>query len=208
MSKKNPSPPKTKKTTYRIQNWREYNASLVQRGAITVWIAADEVSAWTPARTGKRGGQYRYSDAAIECALMIKSVYHLLLRATQGCLRSWFELAGFPLPVPDYSSLSRRAAHLKVSLPRRARRGLHLVIDRSGLKVYGEGEWKVRQHAYSQRRTWRQFHISVDERSLEIQEVTRTEAGSDDASQVEDLLEACDEVDQVSAEGSYDQRKV
>jgi hypothetical protein len=208
MSKKNPSHPKTKKTTYRVQNWREYNARLVQRGAITVWIAADEVTAWIPAKTGKRGGQYRYSDAAIQCALMIKSVYHLPLRATEGFLRSWFELAGFPLPVPDYSTLSRRAANLKVKLPRRVTRGLHLVIDSSGLKVYGEGEWKVRQHGYSQRRTWRKFHISVDERSLEIQEVTLTEAGSDDASQVEDLLEASDEVEQVSADGSYDKRKV
>jgi hypothetical protein len=208
MSKKNPSDPKTKKTTYRVQNWREYNASLVQRGAITIWIAADEVTAWTPGKAGKRGGQYRYSDAAIECALTIKSVYHLPLRATEGFLRSWFELTGFPLPVPDYSTLSRRAAHLKVKLPRRVGRGLHLVIDSWGLKVYGEGEWKVRQHGYSQRRTWRKFHISVDERSLEIQEVTLTEAGSDDASQVADLLAASDEVDQVSADGSYDKRKV
>ncbi len=208
MNSKPSTPSKTKKTQYRVKNWREYNASLVQRGSITVWIAADALTAWTPAQTGKRGGQYRYSDAAIQCALMIKGVYHLPLRATEGFLRSWFELAGFPLPVPDYSTLSRRAATLKVSLPRRAQRGLHLVIDSSGLKVYGEGEWKVRQHGYSQRRTWRKFHISVDERSLEIQEVTLTEAGSDDASQVEDLLEASDEVDQVSADGSYDKRKV
>jgi len=207
MGKKKPSQPKPKKIQYRIQNWREYNASLVQRGAITVWIAADDVSAWTPAKTGKRGGQVQYSDAAIQCALTVKMVYHLPLRATEGFLCSWFVLVGIDLPVPDYTTLSRRARMVSIRLPKRARGALHLVLDSSGLKVYGEGEWKVRQHGYSKHRTWRKFHISVEERSLEIQEVTLTEAGTDDASQVEPLLEATDEIDQVSADGAYDKRK-
>jgi len=208
MSQKKPARPKPKKIKYRIENWREYNASRVQRGNITVWIAEDEVSVWTAAKTGKRGGQYQYSDAAIQCALTVKTVYHLPLRATEGFLRSWFELAGVDLPVPDYTTLCRRGGTLPVQLPRRASGGLHLVIDSSGLKVYGEGEWKVRQHGYSKRRTWRKFHVSVEERTLEIQEVTVTEAGTDDASQAERLLEASDEVDQVSADGSYDKGKV
>jgi len=112
------------------------------------------------------------------------------------------------LPVPDYTTLCRRAGTLPVQLPKRASGGLHLVMDSSGLKVYGEGEWKVRQHGYRQRRTWRKFHLSVEERPLEIQEVTVTEAATDDASQVGGLREASDEVDQVSAEGSYDKRQV
>jgi len=197
----------TKKIKYRVENWREYNASLVQRGSVTVWIAAEDVNAWTPAKTGQRGGQYQYSDAAIQCALTVKSVYHLPLRATEGFLRSWFALAGVNLPVPDYTTLSRRAQHLVVALPRRAQGALHLVIDSSGLKVYGEGEWKVRQRGYGRHRTWRKFHISVAERTLEIQEVTVTEAGEDDAGQVADLLRASLQIDQVSADGAYDKRK-
>jgi len=208
MSPKKASQPQKPKMKYRIENWREYNASLVKRGAITVWIATDDVNAWKPAQTGKRGGQFQYSDAAIQCLLTVKSVYHLPLRATEGFVRSWFALARIDLPIPDYSTLSRRAAAVKVALPKRASGGLHLVIDSSGLKVYGEGEWKVRQHGYSKHRTWRKFHISVAERTLEIQEVTLTEAGTDDASQVDSLLEASDEIDQVSADGAYDKRKV
>lgn len=195
------------KLKYRIENWREYNASLVQRGSITVWIAAEDVNAWKPAQKGKRGGQYQYSDAAIACALTVKSVYHLPLRATEGFMRSWFAQAHIDLPTPDYSTLCRRGADLKVRLPKRAKGGLHLVIDSSGLKVYGEGEWKVRQHGASQYRTWRKFHISVDEKTLAIQEVSLTQAGTDAASQVDGLLDASAEIDQVSADGGYDKRK-
>lgn len=122
-------------------------------------------------------------------------------------MRSWFAQAGIDLPTPNYSTLCRRGADLKVRLPKRAQGGRHLVIDRSGLKVYGEGEWKVRQHGDSQHRTWRKFHISVDERTLEIQEVSLTEAGVEDASQVNELLNASDAIDPVSADGSYDKRK-
>lgn len=207
MSKKKPARPKKPKIKYRIENWRDYNASLVQRGAITVWIATDDGNAWKPAQNGKRGGQYQYSDAAIQCALTIKHRYHLPLRATEGFIRSWLAQSALDLPVPDYSTLSRRARDLAVILPKRASGNLHVVIDSSGLKVYGEGEWKVRQHGYSQHRTWRKFHLSVEERTLEIQEVTLTEAGTDDASQVAALLEGSDEVDQVSGDGSYDKRK-
>lgn len=207
MSKQKAAQPR-QKIKYRVENWREYNASLVQRGAITVWIADDDLSAWIPAQTGKRGGQYQYSDAAIQCALTVKAVYHLPLRATEGFLRSWFELVGVGLAVPDYTTLSRRARTVVIRLPKRSSGKLHLVLDSSGLKVYGEGEWKVRQHGYSKRRTWRKFHLSVEERTLEVQEVTVTAAGADDASQVETLLADADEVDQVSADGSYDKRKV
>jgi hypothetical protein len=207
MNKKKPTQPQKPKLKYHVQNWHEYNASLVQRGAITVWIATDDLQAWKPAKTGKRGGQFQYSDAAIQGVLTVKSVYHLPLRATEGFMRSWFALAQIDLPIPDYSTLSRRGTVLTVVLPKRASGGLHLVIDSSGLKVYGEGEWKVRQHGYSKHRTWRKFHISVEERTLEIQEVTLTEAGTDAASQLDSLLEATDEIDQVSADGAYDKRK-
>ena len=132
--KKQTQKPKPK-IKYRIENWREYNASLVQRGSISVWIAAEDTNAWKPAQEGKRGGQYQYSEAAIACALTVKSVYHLPLRATEGFMRSWFTQAGIDLPTPNYSTLCRRGADLKVKLPKRAKGGLHLVIDSSGLKV-------------------------------------------------------------------------
>jgi hypothetical protein len=207
MKKKKPAQQAKPKMKYRIENWGEYNASLVERGAITIWIATDDLNAWKPSPNGKRGGQYRYSDAAIGCLLTVKNVYHLPLRATEGFVRWWFAMAGITLPIPNYTTLSRPGRTVEVALPKRASGGLHLVIDSSGLKVYGEGEWKVRQHGYSKQRTWRKFHLSIEERTLEIQEVTLTEAGTDDASQMDNLLEATEEIDQVSADGGYDKRK-
>ena len=122
---------------------------------------------------------------------------------------SVFELMGLDLDVPHYSTLSRRAADLEVDLARKSKGPLHLVLDSTGLKVYGEGEWKVRKHGYSKRRTWRKLHLAIDAESHEIQAVAVTEAGVDDAEEVDQLLEPIDrEVASAAADGAYDKRKV
>ena len=190
MNKKKPAQRPKPKMKYRIENWREYHARLVERGAITIWMATDDLNAWKPSQNGKWGGQYRYSDAATGCLLTVKSVDQLRLRATAGLVRSWFAMAGIRLPIPDYTRLSRPGQTVVGALPKRASGGLPLGIDRSGLKVDGEGQGKVRQHGYRQHRPWPKFHLSIEERTLEIQEVTLTEAGTDDASQMDSLLEA------------------
>ena len=157
------------KIQYRIRNWSKYNAALIERGSLTLWVDEEARTAWRSAGPPQRGAQYVYADAAIKCVLTLRAVYHRALRATEGLARSLFVLLSVPLPVPSYSTLSRRAAELGVALGAVPRSGpLHLVIDSSGFKVYGEGEWKVRLHGLSKRRTWRKLHLAVNEATGEI----------------------------------------
>jgi len=199
------------KAQYRIRNWAKYNQSLVKRGSITLWISEDVLSAWRPSPSGPRprGGQQQYSDGAIECLLMVKGVYHLPLRATEGFAQSLRTLLKVEVPIPDYSTLSRRAQTLTVTLPTTTTGPIHAVLDSTGLKIFGEGEWKVRQHGYSQRRTWRKLHLNVDEATGEIQAEELTAASVDDAEMAGPLLEQTRaEVKQMSADGAYDKEKV
>src|SRR5512135_160783 len=198
----------TKKAAYRIRNWRQYNRALVHRGSLTVWIDQQALDAWDYHGPAQWGAQFVYSDAAIQCLLTLRAVFRLPLRGTQGMAHSVFELMGLDLEVPHYSTLSRRAAELAVDLARKSEGPLHLVLDSTGLKVYGEGEWKVRKHGYSKRRTWRKLHLAIDAETHEIQAVAVTEAGVDDAKMVEPLLEPIDrEIAGAAADGAYDQRK-
>jgi IS5 family transposase len=197
------------KVRYRVSNWPDYNESLVQRGSITLWINTEDLGAWKPEDYPKRGGQRQYSDGAIQCLLMVRGFFRLTLRATEGFVKSVFQLMDLELGVPDYTTICRRAKFLEVVLPRQAKGPLHAVLDSTGLKVFGEGEWKVRQHGYSKRRTWRKLHLSVDSGSQEIQAVVLSEAGQDDAGVVPELLDQMEEpVAQLSGDGAYDQRKV
>ena len=197
------------KVRYRVSNWSDYNQNLVQRGSITLWINIEDLGAWKPEDYPKRGGQRQYSDGAIQCLLMVRSFFHLPLRATEGFVRSMFQLMNLELGVPDYTTICRRAKFLEVVLPRQAKGPLHAVLDSTGLKVFGEGEWKVRQHGYSKRRTWRKLHLSVDSGSQEILAVVLSEAGQDDAGVVPELLDQMEEpVAQLSGDGAYDKRKV
>ena len=203
--------PEKPKTKYRIRNWAMYNESLKKRGSITLWIDEDVLRAWkaVPEAVRPRGGQKRYSDGAIECLLMVKGVYHLAYRQTEGFAGSLSKLLGVALPIPDYSTLNRRAKTLKVDLPTPEKGPIHAVLDSTGLKVYGEGEWKVRQHGYSKRRTWRKLHLGVDEATGEIEAELLTGAGVDDAEAAAGLLKQTQaEIEQLSGDGAYDKEKV
>lgn len=197
------------KAVYRIRNWRDYNRALIKRGSLTVRVDQQALDAWGHAGPNQRGAQFVFSGLAIQCLLTLRAVFHLPLRATQGLAGSIFELMGLDLDVPHYSTLSRRAADLRVDLARKSKGPLHLVMDSTGLKVFGEGEWKVRKHGYSKRRTWRKLHLAIDADSHEIQAVSLTEAGVDDAEEADGLLRATDrELASVAADGAYDKRKV
>jgi len=203
--------PEKPKTKYRIRNWAMYNESLKKRGSVTLWIDEDVLRAWkaAPEAVRPRGGQKRYSDGAIECLLMVKGVYHLAYRQTEGFAGSLSKLLGVALPIPDYSTLNRRAKTLKVDLPTPEKGPIHAVLDSTGLKVYGEGEWKVRQHGYSKRRTWRKLHLGVDEATGEIEAELLTGAGVDDAEAAAGLLKQTQaEIEQLSGDGAYDKEKV
>jgi len=141
--------------------------------------------------------------------LTVRSVFHLPLRATEGFVKSLFQLMELGLAVPDYTTICKRSKHLEVSLPKNASGPLHVVLDSTGLKVFGEGEWKVRQHGYSKRRTWRKLHLSVEPGSQEIQAVVLSEASLDDAGAVPGLLEQMEgPVEQLGGDGAYDKKKV
>lgn len=141
--------------------------------------------------------------------LMVRSYFLLTLRATEGFVKSVFGLMGLELDVPDYTTICKRSRKLKVSLPKDSRGPLHAVLDSTGLKVFGEGEWKVRQHGYAKRRTWRKLHLSVDADSQEIQAVVLSGPELDDAGAVPELFDQMTQrVEQLSADGSYDKRKV
>jgi hypothetical protein len=158
------------KGKYRIQNWKEYNKSLIQRGSLTIWFSEDAMKKWVaPREEGKRGRPVIYSDDAILTALVIRSVFHLPLRALQGFLASLFMIMAIGFPVPCYTQISRRSKMRGQGLKKLSRRKItDLVIDSTGLKVYGEGEWKVRQHGYSKRRTWRKLHLAICPSTKEI----------------------------------------
>jgi IS5 family transposase len=200
---------KKTKRTYRLRNWSQYNKALVQRGSLTIWVSEDVLSAWdNHGRTGQRGKPADYTDTAILCMATLGEVYRLPLRATEGLTRSLLRLLGMELSVPDYTTLCRRRRALEVELPRR-RKGepLHLVVDSTGIKVYGEGEWKVRQHGYSRRRTWRKLHLGADEATGELVAVVVTTNDFKDSQLLPDLLDQVeDELSQVSADGAYDSR--
>jgi hypothetical protein len=162
-------------------------------------------------RTGEkqRGSQFDYSDKAIEIMLTVKEVFHLTNRQTEGFIGSLFALMKIALPVPDHSTLSKRGRSLKVNLPKKANPSLNIVMDSTGLKIYGEGEWKVRQHGVSKRRTWRKLHVGVNPQDGEFQAVLLTENSvSDDNAVAGLLIQIEQELDEFAADGAYDKRKV
>ena len=198
---------KTGKATYRLRNWREYNAALIQRGSLTLWVSEEALSAWhDEVRTGRPGAPRTYSDIAIMCMAVLAVVYRLTLRATQGLIASVLQLRKVALPVPAYTTLCRRRRQLAVSLPRRAQgEPLHVVVDATGIKVYGEGEWKVRCHGWSKRRTWRKLHVGVDEANGEIVAAAVTTNDLGDGQLLPELLDQIDaDIVQVAGDGAYD----
>ena len=200
---------KKKQSNYRVRNWSEYNAGLKQRGSLTFWLDEAVIKQWLNLeKTGKRGASDVYSDLAIETVAMIKSLYSLGGRQAVGFVESVFELMGVTLKVPEHSTLSRRLGKLEISLPVVPKEGArHVVIDATGIKIYGEGEWKTRQHGISKRRTWRKLRLAVDEQTGEILAAEVSLNDKKDSQLLDPLLDAIeDKIEQVSADGAYDTR--
>ncbi len=200
-----------KKDHYRVTNWREYDQALVNRGSLTIWFEEGYVrDNWKPKPTGKRGAPFEYSDAAIQMLLTLKVVFNLPYRALEGFGRSLMKLMGLDLNIPDHSHLSRRAKTLKVNIKcHEYKEPIHVVIDSTGLKIYGEGEWKVRQHGASKRRTWIKVHLALNAASREVigVEVTTTEWA--DCEVFEGLLDQISgPISQIDADGAYDTHDV
>jgi hypothetical protein len=192
---------------YRVTNWQEYNQSLIQRGNIELWFNEEVLSQWTrPAPTGERGRPRVYSDLALQCLFALRLFYRLPLRATQGLFVSLMRLLGCPLVVPNYSTLCRRQASLNPGLAvTPASEPRYLLIDSTGLKIFGESEWKMRTHGKGKRRTWRKLHLAVDAATREIVATRLTEAGIHDAQVLPELLlQVAGQIRKDSADGAYD----
>jgi hypothetical protein len=208
---KAPAPGGRPKTRYRTRNWREYDRGLISRGDLTVWISPD--LAWHAAEgTGRRGRPRVFTDGAIQTVLTLKVLYQLPLRAAQGMAGSLIRLAGLDWRTPHYSTLSRRQKDLTVVIPYRPRGGpLHLVIDSTGLKVLGEGEWNVRKHRADKRRVWRKVHLVIDADSHEVRAVEVTDHRHGDGEIVPGLLTQLPKAERIgliSGDWAYDTRGV
>lgn len=198
---------KKKKQQYRIRNWSEYNKALCHRGSLTFWFAEDVIAAWrNQQKSGRRGKPRIYGDACIQAMLVLKAVYHLPQRATYGLVGSLLQLLALDLPVPYPTILSRRAASLDVVLPRTEKHEpLPMLVDATGLKVYGEGEWKVRTHGVGKRRTWRKLHLALNARTGEILASVCTTNNVSDKEVLPNLLaQISGQIKQLTGDGGYD----
>lgn len=198
------------KSKWRVTNWAEYDRALVQRGNLTVWFDEEFVRHhWRPAPSGKKGAPMKYSDRAIQVLLMIKATFHLPYRALEGFARSLMKLMALDFDVPDHSHLARRAKYLQIKIPCRERTGpMHIVVDSTGLKIYGEGEWKVRKHGVSKRRRWIKVHLAVDADAKDVVGVEVTTEEWADCELFAGLIEQVDgEIAQIDGDGAYDTRE-
>lgn len=191
-----------------IKNWREYNEGLKRRYDITVHLA-DEAVVRKPEPTGKRGRPQEYSNGLIELGLTLKAIYRLPYRGLEGFMRGLFKMGRCDdRPVPDYTTFCLRAALLEIVLRVTARgEPLHLLVDSTGLKIYGEGEWKVRTHGKTKRRTWRKLHLMIDEASGQVVVADLTENSTGDQEHLPELLNKLPKdvrVRRVTGDGIYD----
>jgi hypothetical protein len=194
---------------HRVKNWAEYDAGLRARGSLTVWFTTEAIEAWRAAPRTTRGGQPSYSALAITTALTLRAVFRLPLRQTEGLIGSVLQLLGLDLPVPDHSTLSRRAETLEVLRPKAGSEPVHLLVDSTGLKLCGPGEWLVEKHGTKRRRAWRVLHLATDADTGRIVASVLTDKDADDGSQVGTLLDQVDgAVASVTGDGAYDRDDV
>jgi Transposase DDE domain len=193
------------KVRFRVRNWPAYEAGLKRRGDLTLWLDEAAIAGWQAPRRATPGGQAWYSDAAIELVLMLRLVLHLALRQAEGFAAGVLRPLGQELRVPDHTTLSRRSRGLAGRRPEVVPHGpMHLVIDSTGLKLFGQGEWDEEKHGRA-RRSWRKLHVAVDGGTGEIAACVVTGSGADDAGEVPALLEQIEaEIASVTADGAHD----
>ena len=197
------------KDKYRIRNWKQYNQSLINRGSITFWFDKETIASWhLTERSGKPGRPDIYSSAVIRCGLAVRAVFRLTLRALQGFLQSVIDALKLDLKSPHYSTFCDRAKDLQIPMRKWLKPGekLNIIFDSTGVKVFGEGEWKVRKHGYSKRRTWRKIHIGM---CAESGQAVVSALSSNDVSDDHAMLYMMDALDEtplgdVLGDGAYD----
>lgn len=197
------------KKAYRVRNWKDYNKSLVQRGSLTFWFSADLIKGWENREDNrKRGRQKYYADIAILCALTMRQLFRLPLRATEGMLGSLADLMKLCVRIPDYTTLCRRAKTLTVSLGvSHTNQARHVLVDATGIQIIGEGEWKKLRHGETRCQVWKKLHIAMDADNQTILSATMTDSVRLDGNYLTGLLnEIKDPIYQVSGDGAYDKK--
>lgn len=197
------------KKSYRVRNWRDYNEALTNRGSITFWFDDETIKQWrSDKKTDRCGRPEEYSDLAINTGLTLKALFKLTFRMTEGFIKSLLRLLKLELKIPDYTLLCKRQKNVAIGLPKKALQPgerLHLALDTTGLKVYGEGEWKVRQHGWVKHRLWRKFHVAINTESQLIEAFELTDLGVQDCEGAPLLLnQIVGPVDSARGDGAYD----
>jgi hypothetical protein len=165
---------------YRRTNWSKYNAALCNRGSLLIWL--DKEMTWHAPHEGHPGRPPVFSNAAIQFCLSIKVLFKLPLRQASGMVASLLQLAGLDWPVPDYSTLCRRQKTLQVQMPYRCVDGpVNLLVDSTGIKFLGDGEWQARKHGAQGRRQWRKVHLAMDTATSDIRAVEFTPSRDGDS---------------------------
>ena len=194
---------------YRTTNWPSYNRALINRGNLSIWF--DPKTQWYAQPKGKHGRNQTYSDTAIQCCLMIKSLFHLSLRMVTGFVQSLIHLCRLDWTAPDYSTICRRQKHIDIAINyQKSSNGLQLLVDSTGLKFLGEGEWKRKKHQPEYRRQWRKLHIGIDAETLQIRAIQLTTNNVSDSQVLGDLLDQIpqdEQIDSVYTDGAYDTKQ-
>ena len=194
---------------YRTTNWSSYNSALINRGNLSIWF--DPKTQWYAQPKGKHGRNQTYSDTAIQCCLMIKSLFHLSLRMVTGFVQSLIHLCRLDWTAPDYSTICRRQKHIDIAINyQKSSNGLQLLVDSTGLKFLGEGEWKRKKHQPEYRRQWRKLLIGIDAETLQIRAIQLTTNNVSDSQVLGDLLDQIpqdEQIDSVYTDGAYDTKQ-
>lgn len=179
------------KKAYRVRNWKQYNKALVERGSVTFWVNEKVANNWYSSKidNATRGRPKIYSDIAIETCLILRVLFRKPLRAVEGLVKSLFTLMGIKISIPSYTQICRRQKSLNLQLKHNVKGKIHVVVDGTGLKVFGEGEWKVRQHGYIKHRMWRKLHIGIDVTTQELVMMELTDNKIGESKKFKALLE-------------------
>jgi hypothetical protein len=197
------------KKVYRVHNWKDYNKSLVERGSLTLWFSEDVIESWTHRTDKKKAGRQKYyGDIAIQCVLTLRQLFRLPLRATEGLMHSMMKVMKLSLKCPDYSTICRRAKKIKVNLGViQTGKGRHVLVDSTGVRIVGEGEWKKLKHGESRCQVWKKLHISMDADNQTILSGLMTESIRLDGNYLPQLLNEIEgKISQVTGDGAYDKK--
>ena len=196
------------KKAYRVRNWKKYNKALVQRGSLTFWFSEDIIKSWEKESFSEAHGNQRYSDMMIVSALTFRQLFRLPLRTTEGFLRSLVHLLKLEIPVPDYTTLCRRSKGLQVKLGVRAtQQPRHVLVDSTGVKIIGEGEWKRLKHGECRHQMWRKLHLAIDAQTHDILSAEVTESVRLDGNYFPGLIvEIVDPIADITGDGAYDKK--